>query len=157
MCCLQFSRPIDLPRFWNRGRQLTAGPAPQKESSVCAAMSTHTAIFALQNGNPCSTEALFLIVRVPKVSQRSKAHGAGSTRPLERLVAQRSNFRVVDSAALLDLGGSYCSYLRSACKSGTSRKYNVSPELLLLLMSESCIVCVSVLRPNMASVLSSQA
>ena len=71
-----------------------------------------------------------------------------ATRPLERLVAQHLNSSVVGSAA---------SYLCSACKSGTSRKYNVSPELLLLLMSESCIVCVSVLRPNMASVLSSQA
>ena len=34
-------------------------------------------------------------------------------------------------------------------------RYTMSTEFLLLLVSESCIVCASVLRPNMASVLSS--
>ena len=38
---------------------------------------------------------------------------------------QQSNFSVVGSAALLDRAVD----LRSACKSGTSREYNVSSEL----------------------------
>ena len=70
-------------------------------------------------------------------SKRRRVH----TCPLERLVAQHSNFSVVGSAALLDRAvATFAARVKLVL-------HNVSPELLLLLMSESCIVCVRVLRP----------
>ena len=64
-------------------------------------------------------------------------------------------FTMVDSASC-QIQADCTSYLSSTCKNGTLH-IQASPEFLLLLMSESCNVCASVLRPNMPSVLSSQA
>ena len=55
--------------------------------------------------------------------------GVGSTRPLQRLVAQHPNFRVV---SVLDSGGSYSL-------------------LYFFRVDTNCIVCASVVRPSMAS------
>ena len=65
--------------------------------------------------------------------------------------------RVSCSAALEVWHSWLCCLVRFRCKSGTSQKCDVSLEFLTLLMSESFIICASVLRLNMASVLSSQA